>query len=52
MSKKRGNPSAEFRSRIVLLAIKGDKRLIDLSQQYNVATTTLNRIHSLKQLKL
>ncbi len=52
MSKKRRNPFAEFRLRIVLPTIKDDNRLVEVSRQYNVATTTLNRIHSLKQLKL
>jgi transposase-like protein len=36
MSKKRRNHSPEFKSKVALVAIKGDKTLSELSQQYGV----------------
>ena len=36
MSKKRRNHSPEFKSKVALAAIKGDKTLSELSQQYGV----------------
>ena len=36
MSKKRRNHSPEFKSKVALAAIKGDKTLIELAQQYGI----------------
>ena len=36
MSKKRRNHSPEFKSKVALAAIKGDKTLTELSQQYGI----------------
>lgn len=36
MSKKRRNHSPEFKSKVALGAIKGDKTLIELAQQYGI----------------
>ncbi len=36
MSKKRRNHSPEFKSKVALAAIKGDRTLTELSQQYGV----------------
>jgi len=36
MSKKRRNHSPEFKSKVALAAIKGDKTLLELSQQYGI----------------
>ncbi len=36
MSRKRRNHSPEFKSKVALAAIKGDKTLSELSQQYGV----------------
>ena len=36
MSKKRRDHSPEFKSKVVLAAIKGDQSLTELSQQYDI----------------
>jgi len=36
MSKKRRNHSPEFKSKVALAALKGDKALAGLSQQYGI----------------
>ena len=36
MSKKRRNHSPEFKSKVALAAIKSDKMLTELSQQYGI----------------
>ena len=36
MSKKRRNHSPEFKSKVALAAIKGDKTLTELAQQYGI----------------
>ena len=36
MSKKRRNHSPEYKSKVALAAIKGDKTLTELSQQYGI----------------
>ncbi|MCB1949282.1 MAG: transposase [Nitrosomonas sp.] len=36
MSKKRRNQSPEFKSKVALAAIKGDKTLTELLQQYGI----------------
>ncbi len=36
MSKRRRNHSPEFKSKVALAAIKGDKTLSELSQQYGI----------------
>jgi transposase len=36
MSKKRRNHSAEFKAKVALAALKGDKTLSELTQQFDV----------------
>ena len=36
MSKKRRNHSAEFKAKVALAAVKGDKTLAELSSQYEI----------------
>jgi len=43
MSKKRRNHTPEFKSKVALAAIKGDKTLPELSQQYGIHTNLITK---------
>jgi len=42
MSRKRRNHSPDFKAKVALSAIKGDRSLADLSQQYSVAQNQIS----------
>jgi transposase len=42
MSKKRRNHSPDFKAKVALAAIQGDKSIAELSQQYSVAQSQIS----------
>jgi transposase-like protein len=42
MSKKRRNHSPDFKAKVALAAVKGDRSLSDLSQQYGIAQNQIS----------